>query len=166
MVLLGSLVVLSLAACGAGDPDAAPPIDPAAYSALIDEFLPPAPAEGEPKPIVYVAMLGDEPLSLDDQVAVIEVVDLTHELRFVDDTQAAIDDEDTDAPPRDEGVLLGIGKIPREPPHTARVEVYSGVDQVDASLVTLQSRTDSAGQRHWTVSEVELVVPEVLVGDE
>ena len=112
-------------------------------------------------PVVYVAGLGATEMSLEDQMNVIDGFDATHKVRFVDDFAAAVDQDAPGSPPKDAGVLIGIGKITPDPPHTVRVEVYVDADRVEAQLVTVAY---SAGA--WVIESVEPVEPEVLVGDE
>ena len=57
-------------------------------------------------------------------------------------------------------MLLGLGRIAPEPPHTIRVERYEGSDQVEGHLLTLEQRADA-----WVVADEETVTPEVLIGD-
>jgi hypothetical protein len=162
--VIGVGVALAAAGCGSDDArDETVPIGADAYEVLLAEFLPPAPADEElDRPVVYVAPLG-APLSLDLQVAIIEAVAPTHDLRFVDDVAAAVvdDDGDGDATPRDDGLLLGMGTIPENAPHTVRVEVYHGVDQVLAYRLTLIEQDAT-----WRVETSEPVDPEGLVSDE
>lgn len=161
--MLAATAAMAVAACGsAGADDGDGIIGAGAYEAVLAEFLPEPPVdEDAERPIVYVAHLSDEPLSLDMQVAIIESLAGTHDVRFVDDARAAVDDADEDAPPRDDGLLLGIGTIPSSPPHTVRVEVYTGADQVEAHRLTLVERGSV-----WRVETSEPVDPEGLVGDE
>lgn len=158
--LIAATAVLAVPACGNGNGDDAGPIGAAGYSTVIDGFLPSVPADGS-RPVVYVAHLGDEPFPLEDQVAMIEAVEESHDLRFVDDVEAAVDDGDDDAPPRDDGLLLGIGTITVAAPHVVRVEVYSAAGRIDARKVTLSVRDEV-----WRVDTSEPIDPEVLVGDE
>lgn len=156
--LIAAVAALAGSACSSGDDPR--PIGVEGYSTVIDGFLPAVPADGS-RPVVYVARLGDEPFPLDDQVAMIELVEESHDLRFVDDVEAAVDDEDTDAPPRDDGLLIGVGTISVSVPHVVRVEVYTTAGAVDAHKVTLSVRDDV-----WRVDTSEPVDPEVFVGDE
>lgn len=156
--LLALVALVFFSGCGGSD-DIADPVGADAYMAVISEFLPPVPSDGS-RPVVYVVGLGENPFALEDQVAMIEAVEESHDLRFVDDVTAAIDDEDADAPPRDGGVLLGVGTISATVPHVVRVEVYAAADPVDAHKVTLTIRDDV-----WRVDSTEPVDPEVLVGD-
>lgn len=145
------------AACGSGS---AEPVGVAAYSAVIDDFLPDVPADGS-RPVVFVARLTEHQFALEDQVAMIESVGEPYDLRFVDDVDAAIDDGDPETPTREEGLLLGIGTISASAPHVVRVEVYSTAGPIDAHKLTLSVRDDV-----WRVDASESVEPEVLVGDE
>lgn len=133
-----------------------------AYSLVLAEFLPtPAVSPDADRPIVFVSRLGDEPFALDDQVAMIDEFAESHDLRFVDSLDAAVDLEDPAAPARDGGVLLGIGTVAARSPHVVRVEVYAGAADVRAHLLTLEIRSD-----RWVIDTDESVEPEVLVGDE
>ncbi len=157
--LLAVVALAAVSGCGADDGGTGP-VDATGYLAVIDDFLPPVPPDGS-RPVVYVARLGEEPFALEDQVAMIEAVEESYDLRFVDDISAAVDDEISDAPPRDDGVLLGIGTISTAVPHAVRVEVYTAAGLVDAHKVTLTVRDDV-----WRVVTSEPIDPEVLVGDE
>ena len=159
--LIAAIALAAVSACDGDDDDAVTrPVDAQAYSAAIDEFLPPAPDDGT-RPVVYVAHLGGQPFPLEQQVAMIEVVEETHDLRFVDEIQAAVDGEDSEAPPRDDGLLIGVGTISTVPPHEVRVEVYTTAGRVDAHKLTLSVRNDT-----WRVDTIEPIDAEVLVGDE
>ena len=157
--LLAVVALAAVSGCGAAD-DGSVPVGADGYMAVLDDFLPPVPPDGS-RPVAYVARLGGEPFPLEDQVAMIEAVEESHDLRFVDDISAAVDEEDADAPPRDDGVLLGIGTIPTAVPHVVRVEVYTAAGLVDAYRVTLTVLDDV-----WRVVTSDPVDPEVLVGDE
>lgn len=158
--LLAALALISVSACDGGDEDAVGPVGVGGYSAVIDDFLPPVPNDGS-RPVVYVARLGDAPFALEEQVEMIADVEERYDLRFVDDIAAAVDDEGSDAPPRDDGLLFGIGTISAIAPHVVRVEVYRSAGVVDARKLTLTVRDDV-----WRVDTSEPIDPEVLVGDE
>lgn len=150
-----------LVACGSGEDEPVVEVDAGTYSAVLNEFLPPAAGVDEDRPVVYVAPLGAEPLSLDDQIVVIDAVAETHDVRFVDDLAAAIDAERADGAPRDDGLLIGMATVKSDPPHTVRVEVYADADEVVAHMVTVSEAGDV-----WQVDGMERVDPEGLVGDE
>ncbi|MEO6570204.1 MAG: hypothetical protein ABIO83_01520 [Ilumatobacteraceae bacterium] len=158
-----AIVAMIVVACGGKDPgpnDAPPPVGAAGYSAAIAEFLPPEPADGT-RPVVYIARLGGEPFPLEVQIELIAAVEETHDLRFVDDIDAAVDVEETDAPARDDGMLMGVGTIAASPPHVVRIELYTDAGQIEAHKVTLSVHDDV-----WRVDTTEPVDPEVLVGDQ
>jgi hypothetical protein len=157
--LLAVVALAAVSGCG-GDDDGAGPVGAAGYTAVIDDFLPPVPLDGS-RPLVFVARLGEDPFALEDQVAMIAAVEESYDLRFVDDIAAAVDDEDPDAPTRDDGLLLGMGTISTAVPHVVRVEVYRAAGLIDAYKVTLTVRDDV-----WRVDTSESVDPEVLLGDE
>jgi len=157
--LLAVVALAAVSGCG-GDDDGAGAVGADGYTAVIADFLPPIPSDGS-RPVVFVARLGEEPFALEDQVAMIAAVEESYDLRFVDDIDAAVDNEDSDAPPRDDGLLLGIGTISTAVPHVVRVEVYRAAGVVDAQTVTLTVRGDV-----WRVDTSEPVDPEVLVSDE
>jgi len=161
--LLGFVLALTgLTSCGSSSPPASEgTVDASTYTAVIGHFMPPPSLDPEMLPVVYVAGLGATELSLEDQVTVIDGFATTHEVRFVDNFAAAVDQDSPGAPPRDEGLLIGVGRVSPESPHSVRVEVYVDVDRVDAQLVTVVYRQDV-----WVIEGVEPVEPEVLVGDE
>lgn len=153
-----------VAGCGDGDSDGdgarpAPGIDASTYVAAIEGFLPPS-TDPEDRPVVFVVPVADESLALDTQVAVIEDLADTHDLRFVDSAGAAVDEDTADQPARDGGTLLGVGTVTEESPHTIRIEVYRDRDEIEAHLVTVAVRGD-----RWTVVDDQPVEPEVLVGE-
>lgn len=151
-----------LSACDNGDPveGEAVPVDANAYAAALGDHLPPPDDEADTPPIVFVAALGETGLSLDDQVHVIDALAETHDIRFVDTKDAAVDSDLPDAPTRDDAILIGLGPMRTEPPHTVRVEVYLDANDVTGHLVTVElDRHDD-----WIVTHTEDVEPEVLLG--
>lgn len=156
-VLLAALL-WSAPACGDDEPDAVPP-GAEAYAMVIRRFLPPA-LDDDSLPVVYVTPVNGEALALELQVAVIEALADVGDVRFVDDAGAAVDEDSSDQPPRDEGTLVGLGRFSAEAPYTVRVELYRGLDRVDGRLLTVRN-TDG----NWIVIGSETVTPEVLVGD-
>jgi hypothetical protein len=162
--LIAAVAILSVPACdngnGNGNGEDNRPVGADGYSTAIDGFLPEVPADGS-RPVVYIARLGDEPFPLEYQVAMIETVEETHDMRFVDDVDAAVDRNTSDAPPRDDGLLIGVGTISAVAPHVVRIEIYTAAGRIEAHKVTLSVRNDM-----WRVDTSEPVDPEVLVGDE
>jgi hypothetical protein len=155
-----ALASLTAAACGSDNADADDEISGIgeAYVAVLSTVLPDSTvADDEPLPVLYLWEFTEEPMSLDDQVVVIDHFDDTHDVRFVDQFEAAVDFDDPAEPPRDEGLLIGLGPIPVEPPHDVRVEIYESANAISAALVTLMTRDDT-----WTVIDEEPVVPEAF----
>jgi hypothetical protein len=150
------VAVLALAGCGDGDDD--PPVpdpDAAAYAAAIAPFLP----VGDPDdpPTVFVAPL-NEPLSLEEQVAVIETLGDGYDLTFVDDPAAAVETDVDRKPVLDDGLLMIVGRFPAEPPFVVRTESYRREGDHTASLVTVRWRGD-----HWQVTSEDGVDPEAVM---
>ena len=162
-VSLAILSTLVLVACDDGttaEPPtstAAPKPDASAYHTALASVLddPPPPPDGE-RTVVFLVPLG-EAIGIDTQAAVIDSFADAYDVRFVDDLAAAIVKSDPAHPPRDDGTVLGIGTIDREPPHLVRLEHYRSVDDVDAVLLTLEFRDD-----RWVVAITEPVPAEVL----
>lgn len=152
-------VLAAMSGCG-GDDRGVDPVGAAGYTAVIDDLLPPVPVDGS-RPVVYIARLGEDPFALEDQIEMIAAVEQNYDLRFVDDMTAAVDNEDSDASPRDDGHLFGIGTISATVPHVVRVEVYRAAGVVEAHRLTLTLRDDV-----WRVDASEPVDPEVLVHDD
>ena len=152
------LTVLALAGCGDGDDPPVPAPDASAYAAAMVPYLPVA--DLEESPTVYVASF-DEPLSLDQQVAIIETIGDGYDVIFVDDPATAVDSDTENHPVRDDGLLLVVGTIPADPPYVVRVEAYRGEGEHSARLVTLVWRAD-----RWEVVAEEDVEPEAVVLDE
>ena len=152
------LAVAVVGACDGDDEAPVPPPDASTYAAALAHFLP-APVEGE-QPNIFIAAL-DEPLALEEQVAVIDALGESYDVKFVDSVKDAIDIDADDRPPIDDGLLLGIGIIPADPPYVTRVEAYRGESDVTAEMVTMAWRTD-----HWAVADEEVVESEAFVLDE
>jgi hypothetical protein len=157
-----ALVVTSLVAAGCGDggeqadkPDSVEAVADA-YVAALDATLPPT-DDDEERPVVYVWQFGEKPISLDDQVVVIDSLAELYDVRFVDEADAAVDPEVTLVPPRDHGLLVGVGPVTVDAPHTMRVEIYWNEDDIEAVVLTLVRRDEA-----WTVTAEEPVEPEVL----
>lgn len=159
-VSLMTVVALATVSGCADGQDGADQVGVAAYSAVIDDFVPPVPSD-ESRPVVYVASLDADPFPLGDQIAMIAAVEESYDLRFVDDFTDAVDDEESEAPLREDEVLLGIGTVSGAVPHVVRVEVYGASGLIDAYKVTLEVRDGE-----WRVETTESINPQVLGSDE
>lgn len=141
--------------------DSAP--DPGAdtYVVAIAEVLevpeePPASAP-DPLPIVYIVAL-EGSLGIDEQADVIDSLAPTHDVRFVDELAAAVDADAPGRPPRDDAIVLALGKVQPEPPHLVRIERYHTQIDVDATRLTLAYVVD-----RWVVLATETVPAEALI---
>jgi hypothetical protein len=153
-----AFVALGVAAgCAGQDDPSVPAPDASAYAAALAPFMPPSDPDEQPK--VFVAPF-NEPLVLDDQVAIIELMGEGYDVTFVDDTATAVDADSIGRPVSDDGLLLVLGTIPPEPPYVVRVEAYRREDDASAQLVTLVWRAD-----HWEVASQERVEPEAVIVD-
>jgi hypothetical protein len=159
-LVLAVLTAALAVGCDESVDDAAEPPGAAAYAMVIARFLPPA-IDPDERPVAYVVPVNGEALALDVQVAVIDALSEVGDVRFVDDVGAAVDEESSDLPPRDEGTLVGLGRFSADAPYTVRVELYRGRDRVDGRLLTVRSEDGN-----WVVIDSETVAPEVLVADE
>ena len=167
MSLFGRLflgvAVLALAVTGCGrSPQGAggPEADGAAYIAALRPFLPqPAP---EPRPekraVVFVLPLDGEALPLELQIEVVGAFADDYDVRFVDDIDAAIDERGAHHPPQEGGLLIGVGPVTADPPHTTRVELYWNDEAVEGHVMTLAEADDG-----WSVVGDDPVTPETLI---
>lgn len=159
-VCLAVLAAAACASCGdrtSGAGDQLEQIGQAYVTALAHLLPAGVPVDDEPLPVLYLWEFTEEPMSLDDQVVVIEHFDDSHDVRFVDQFDAAVDENLPTTPPRDDGLLVGLGPIPVDPPHTIRVEFYEDADRIEAVAVTLVWVDDT-----WAVSDEAPVEPEAF----
>jgi hypothetical protein len=165
VLVLGSGLAVAVACDGtSGDEpqpvDSAPDPDSDAYVAALAEILevpeePPA-EPPDPVPIVYIVPI-DSSLGIDDQASVIDALATTHDVRFVDELEAAVKADAPGRPPRDDAIVLAIGKVQPEPPHLVRIERYHTQIDVDATRLTLAYVVD-----RWVVLATETVPAEAL----
>lgn len=160
MLVLSALVAM---ACS-GDPDpavptttSAPEPNAEAYGAALGVILEDTEPPDTDRTVVYVVPL-DEGVDIDTQASVIDRFAEAYDVRFVDDLGAAVVGDDDRRPPRDDGIVVGLGTITLQPPHRVRLEQYVAVDDVRATRVTLELAASG-----WTVSRTEPVAAEVLV---
>ena len=160
---IAALLVTALYACGGDDggDDANNPTIDAVYVAVLRHLdLPPAP--DDETTTVYVVDLEDEPLSLDDQVAIIQELDGIYDIQFFDRLDAVTDlDEDGDlvAPVDVPIVVIGAptadgasGRL------TVRTELITDAGDATAWQLTL----DGTGRQMRVVASNQ-TQPELLV---
>lgn len=161
-----ALVVLAGAvptACD-GDPATDPPTsteaprpDADAYGAALATVLDgPPPPDGTDRTVVFVVPL-DESVDIDTQASMIERFAESYDVRFVDELAAAVHEDEPGHPPRDDGVVVGLGSMTLEPPYRVRLEQYRSSDAVQATRVTLEFDDG------WLVAATDPVPAEVLV---
>ena len=155
------LVVGGLAACGdASDPDETPSVG-AIYSAVFRQLDVPDGVDGGAA-VVYVVERNEQPLSLDDQVAVIQELEDDFDVRFVDDIEAAaeIGEDGALGPPLD-GALVAIG-APKAAEDddliVVRAEIMSSADVTNAWHFSLRG-VDEVQVVSADETEPELLVP-------
>ncbi len=103
-----------LAACGDDDGGAQDTSsrESDVYAAILGTVAASEPHVDE-TPIIYVAPLGnDKPIPLDVQVSVVDAVADDAVVRFVDEADQAIDQEDDGEPVIDDAVLVRLGAVP------------------------------------------------------
>lgn len=125
-----------------------------ALATVLDD---PPPDDADDRTVVFVVPL-DGGVDIDTQAALIERFADAYDLRFVDDLTAAVQTDDPERAPRDDGIVLGVGTIASEAPHLVRLERYRSADEVEAHLLTLELDDDG-----WVVATTDPVPAEVLV---
>lgn len=154
---IAALVVLG-ACADEGEPPAAVPAQPAIVVAVL-RHLDVAPMGDTELPIVYVVEVGSDPLSLDEQVTVIQELDERYDVRFVDDVESVTETGDDGAlvlP--DDGPLVAVGTAHEGPRPSVRTELRAGTDPPSAWQVEFDGEGDSL-----RVVETTVVQPEFLV---
>lgn len=158
-------MLASFAAAGCDDTDPAQPPasseaphpDADAYGAALATLLDEPPPDDGERTVVFVVPL-DDGVDIDTQASVIDRFAEAYDVRFVDDLAAAVLADDPSRPPRDDGMVIGMGAITVEPPHRVRLERYRSGGDVQATRVTLERSDDG-----WGVTMTEPVPAEGLV---
>lgn len=143
--------------CTGGTASATPSAS-AIVTAVFRELDLPAPIDDDVS-IVYVVEFDDEPLSVDDQVAVIQELADEYDLRFVDEIEAVagIAEDGSYTPPLD-GPLVAIGQLNDDRDVVVvRAEVMSSTADADAWQISLRGTDDVR------VVAIEETEPELLV---
>jgi len=140
---------MSLTSCSSAPDDRVAGDDrtAAVYESILDWMLD---EEGgidsgdRPEWVMFVATRSEEPIDIDVQVAVVEALDPRIFVRFIDERTEAVDADSDDEPVRDDGILVGLGAVPRE---GDSVEVYADryrdSDDVEAWHMTVHRSGDS-----------------------
>jgi hypothetical protein len=161
----GALAVLAvggLTACGdATDADGLPSAG-AMYAALFRQLDLPHGTDGEAA-VVYVVERKDQPLSLDEQVEVIQELEDEFDVRFVDEIEAAaeIDEDGSLGPPVDGSlVAVGVPKVADDDDElvVVRAEIMSSADVTEAWQFSLRG-VDEVQIVEAAETEPELLIP-------
>jgi hypothetical protein len=155
------LAVVGLATCTEATDADDMPSPGAIYAAVFRQLELPDGPDGAAA-VVYVVERRDDPLSLDDQVAVIQELEDDFDVRFVDDIDAAaeVDADGSLAPPLD-GSLVAVGS-----PKTSdsddlvvvRAEIMQSADVTNAWQFSLRG-VDDVQVVDAAETEPELLIP-------
>jgi hypothetical protein len=158
---LAVLVVGGLAACAdTTDGDDLPTVG-AIYGAVFRQLDLPGGEDGEAA-IVYVVERNEQPLSLDQQVEVIQELEDDFDVRFVDEIEAAaeVGEDGSIGPPLD-GSLVAVGPAKAAEDDDdlviVRAEIMSSADVTDAWQFSLRG-VDEVQVVDSTETEPELLV--------
>lgn len=160
------VLAYGLAGCGGTSDDSTDSSLGSLYVTIIRHLDIPTtddPDAPDERTVVHVADLNAEPLSLDDQITVINQLDAEYDVRFVDQFETAIEftDDDTVVPPPD-GPLVAIA-TPKEENGVVvvRVEMTGSDGEIDAWQLRL--RTVDVDNNVDRVVESTDIEPELLV---
>ena len=133
---------------GSGDDEASR--DAQVYVATIRDVLDdqPPPDDAEVLPVVYVVAVGEKAIPADVQAEVAVELDEQAEIRFADQREEAVLEDEEHLPVRDQGVLVAFGVVPPESdPVDLVVEIYRSDDDWSKVVVTVARRSSQ-----WTVT--------------
>jgi hypothetical protein len=137
---VGALALLAagLISCGSGAADsvAADARTAAVYNSVLTWVLDAEPGVGaaeKPEWTLFVAPRSEIRIDLDVQVAVIEALDPSIFVRFVDERAEAVHDDVADNAVRDDGILVGLGAVEQEGDSVeVYVDRYRNANEVEA----------------------------------
>ena len=120
LLATAATVIATAAVAGCGDdaptPDTTVEVDvPAVYVAVIDHLV----MGGDvPPKTLFIEPLAPTKVSLSDQAEIIQAFDENTSVRFVDEHEEAVDDEDPQ-PVRNDGVLVQVGQADAQPDYVS-----------------------------------------------
>lgn len=164
--VVAAVVSFALAASLAGAACTEPSQSDTREAAVYEELLrwvieTERPGDGDGPPSLFVDSATDSEIPLEVQVEVIDRLGDDADVRFIDDREEAVTDDEL-APVHDEGVLVGLGAVPTGPPVIVRLEVYRSVEDTAAYLVELAGSDEA-----WRISGTpQPVIVEDLVPEE
>ncbi len=152
-----AVTAVTMAGCGSSsDAEDARPEE--VIVATIERVLADESPSTEPDdlPVVYVVPLGENEIEATVQAEVAGELRHVADVRFADDRDQALDEDDPGKPVLDDGVLVAIGDVAeRGNPVEVEVEIYHSEDDWSSLLFTVSRRSS-----HWTVTSTS-VVPEL-----
>ncbi len=143
-MLAAVLAGVGLVACS-DDPDPSRVDAATALVALVewqvDEWTPPADADDDLLPVIYLVSADGDMIDVAVQASVTKDTANDATVRFADAAHDAFDLTEDGAPVHDDGVMLAVGVIP-EPARRMTLEVdrYEAKDDVELLLVNLEAR--------------------------
>lgn len=146
-MLLAAVAVA--AACTPTDDDPTDGLgrEAAVYESVLGWLLEdePLPEDGERPPwTMYVSSRHERPIGVDVQVRVVEALDETVGVRFIDQRSEAVDEAATEQPVREDGILVGLGAVPTEGDSIdVYVDRYRALADVEAWEVGLRRAGDT-----------------------
>jgi hypothetical protein len=156
LVAAGAMFVAPMAAtgCAESSPIEGTARDAAVVEQVIRTVVEPDPTEPEVVPVVYVVG-AESSISIDVQAAVAAALVDDMDIRFADERAEAIDESLEQAPVRDSGVLLVVGKVPSEGRQIdVLTERYRAADDVANVVVSLRWR-----EPEWSVTSTTVLPP-------
>lgn len=146
LLAVSVLALATVAGCGDdADGEAAPQrIDAEVYAAVVSWF-----ADQQPPPeddelgVVFLDDLG-EPIPIEVQVELLDVLEDELNVRFIDDDEEAVDEDVEGMPVHDDGLLLRLGPVVDRQEHVeVDVEQYEAEDEVSRYRVVVESSGDA-----------------------
>jgi hypothetical protein len=152
---LGAAVTaVTMAGCGtSSDAEDSRPDD--VYVATIQRVLADESPSTEPDelPVVYVVPRGENKIEATVQAEVASELRHVADVRFADDRDEALDEDEQGKPVLDEGVLVAVGEVAdRGNPVEVEVEIYHSEDDSSSLLFTVSRRSSQ-----WTVTSTSVV---------
>jgi hypothetical protein len=108
----------------------------------------PPPADPDDLPVVFVVGVGEHEIGADVQAEVTRELDEDAVVRFADERDEAVEEDEAHVPVIDAGVLLVLGEVPGEGDTVeVAVEVYRSDQDWSRRVLTIAS-----GPSQWTVT--------------
>lgn len=129
--------------------------DAQVYLATIRDVLDdqPPPEDPEILPVVYVVAVGEKAIPADVQAEVAAALDEEADIRFADQREEAVLEDEDHLPVRDEGVLVAFGAVAAErEPVDVEVEIYRSEEDWSKVVLTVGRQSSQ-----WIVTSSSVV---------